>query len=62
MPYEKLLALASAAHLHSSQLADAVEASAGLCVISLLYFIFPSLSINKAKAASAAIWMLPGGD
>jgi len=59
---EKPLALAPAVLLRSSQLADTVEASAGLCIISLPNFIFPSLSINEAEAVNAAVWMLPGGD
>lgn len=27
-----------------------------------MYFIFPPLSINKAEAAKAVLWMLPGGN
>lgn len=46
----------------SSQLTDTIEISAGLCIISLLYFIFPPLSINKAEAAKAVLWMMPGGN
>lgn len=56
------LGKAPAAHSSLTQLTENIEISAGLCIISLLYFIFPPLSINKAEAAKAVLWMLPGGN